>query len=88
MDIKGTSRCPVCRAKFRGTRECSRCGADLSGIMMLSARAQRYRADARKSIYALNFEKARDFAARAQKEHATETGRRLFLLTTWLNAEL
>ena len=88
MGIKESSRCPVCRAKFRGTRECSRCGADLSGIMMLSARAQLYRADARKSIYALNFEKARDLAARAQKEHSTETGRRLLLLTAWLNAEL
>jgi hypothetical protein len=88
MDIKGSSRCPVCRAKFRGTRECSRCGADLSGIMMLSARAQLYRADARNSIYALNFEKARDLAAKAQNEHATETGRRLLLLTKWLNSEL
>ena len=85
---KGSLRCPVCRAKFRGTRECSRCGADLGGIMMLSASAQRYRADARKSIYALNFEKARELAATAQKEHATETGRRLLLLTAWLNAEL
>jgi hypothetical protein len=56
--------------------------------MMLSASAQRYRADARKSIYALNFEKARELAATAQKEHATETGRRLLLLTSWLNAEL
>jgi hypothetical protein len=56
--------------------------------MMLSARAQLHRTDARKSIYVLNFEKARDFAARAQKEHATETGRRLLLLTAWLNAEL
>jgi hypothetical protein len=56
--------------------------------MMLSARAQLYRKDARKSINALNFEKARDLAARAQKEHATETGRRLLLLTAWLNAEL
>jgi hypothetical protein len=56
--------------------------------MMLSARAQLYRADARKSIYALNFEKARDHAAKAQKEHATETSRRLLLLTSWLNAEL
>jgi hypothetical protein len=81
-------RCPVCRAKFRGTRECSRCGADLSDIMMLSARAQLYRADARKSIYALNFEKGRELAAAAQKEHATDTGRRLLLLTSWLNAEL
>ena len=88
MGIEESSRCPVCRAKFRGTRECSRCGADLNAIMMLSARAQLYRADARKSMFALNFEKARDLAARAQKEHATETGRRLLLLTTWLNAEL
>lgn len=88
MDRKGSLRCPVCRAKFRGTRECSRCGADLTGIMVLSARAQRYRANARKSLYALNFEKARDFAATAQKEHATETGRNLLLLTSWLNSEL
>jgi hypothetical protein len=56
--------------------------------MMLSARAQLCRADARNSIYALNFEKARDIAAKAQSEHATETGRRLLLLTKWLNAEL
>jgi hypothetical protein len=56
--------------------------------MMLSARAQLYRADARNSIYALNFEKARDLAAKAQNEHATETGRRLLLLTKWLNSEL
>ncbi len=88
MSIQGSLRCPVCRAKFRGTGECWRCGADLSGIMMLSARAQLYRADARKSIYGLNFEKARELAAAAQKEHATETGRRLLLLTSWLNAEL
>ena len=88
MGIEESSRCPVCRAKFRGTRECSRCGADLSGIMMLSARAHLDRADARNSIYALNFQKARDLAARAQKEHATETGRRLLLLTSWLNAAL
>ena len=88
MDIKGSLRCPVCRAKFRGTRECSRCGADLTGIMVLSARAQLYRANARKSLYALNFEKAHELAAAAQKEHATATGRKLLLLTSWLKAEL
>ena len=33
-------------------------------------------------------EKARELAATAQKEHATETGRRLLLLTSWLNTEL
>ena len=88
MDINGSSRCPVCRAKFRGTRHCSRCGADLTRLMILSARAQESRANARKCLFALNFEKAHKFAAAAQKEHATETGRKLLLLVSWLNAEL
>jgi predicted amidophosphoribosyltransferase len=88
MDLKESSRCPVCRAKFRDTRQCSRCGADLTGIMVISARAQRYRATARKLLYALNFEKAHELAAAAQREHATETGRKLLLLTSWLKAEV
>jgi predicted amidophosphoribosyltransferase len=88
MDLKESLRCPVCRAKFRGTRLCSRCGADLTGIMVISSRAQRYRATARKSLYALNFEKAHGLAATAQKEHATDSGRKLLLLTSWLKGEL
>ena len=89
MDINGSSsRCPVCRAKFRGTRQCSRCGADLTGLMILSVRAKHCRASARKSLFVLNFEKAHEFAAAAQKKHATERGRKLLLLTSWLKAEL
>jgi hypothetical protein len=56
--------------------------------MILSARAQLYRANARKSLYALHFEKAHELAAAAQEAHATETGRKLLLLTSWLNTEL
>ena len=89
MDINGSSsRCPVCRAKFRSTRQCSRCGADLTALMILSVRAQHCRVSARKSLFALEFEKAHEFAAAAQKEHATETGRKLLLLTSWLKTEL
>ncbi len=88
MDIKESLRCPVCRAKFRGTRQCSRCGADLTAIMVLSARAQHCRANAKKSLYTLNFEKAHGLAATAQREQATESGRKLLLLTSWLNAEV
>jgi hypothetical protein len=88
MEIQESSRCPVCRAQFRGTRQCSRCGADLSALMVLSVKAQRHRIKARKSLLALNFEKAQDLAAAAQKAHATEAGRKLLLLTAWLNAEL
>ena len=88
MDIKESLRCPVCRAKFRGTRQCSRCGADLTAVMVLSARAHHCRANAKKSLYALNFEKAHGLAATAQREHATESGRKLLLLTSWLKAEV
>jgi hypothetical protein len=56
--------------------------------MILSARAQLYRANARKSLYALQFGKAHELAAAAQKTHATETGKKLLLLTSWLNTEL
>jgi hypothetical protein len=56
--------------------------------MILSARAQLYRANAKKSLYALNFEKAHKLAAAAQKAHATEAGRKLLLLASWLNAEV
>ena len=88
MNINGSSsRCPVCRAKFRGTRQCSRCGADLTELMILSVRAQHCRVNARKSLFALNFEKAHKLAAAAQREHATESGRKLLLLTAWLNTE-
>ena len=88
MEVKESMRCPVCRAKFRGTRQCSRCGADLTGLMILSARARHNRIKARKSLLALNFEKAHKLAAAAQREHATEMGRKLLLLTAWLNTEL
>jgi hypothetical protein len=56
--------------------------------MVISARAQRYRATARKSLYALNFKKAHGLAAAAQREHATQTGQKLLLLTSWLKAEV
>lgn len=32
-------RCPVCRARFRDSATCSRCGTDLSMLMRLAARA-------------------------------------------------
>lgn len=88
MEVKEAMHCPVCRAKFRGCRQCLRCGADLTGLMILSVRARRNRIKARKSLLALNFEKAHQLAATAQREHATEMGRRLLLLTGWLNTEL
>ena len=85
MDPSGPLHGPVCRAKFRETRQCSRCGADLSVLMTLAASAHRYRTNARNAIRAGNFKKASAQAKQAQEFHATEEGRRLRLLTRWLD---
>jgi hypothetical protein len=88
MSINGSFRCPVCRAGFRGTRKCSRCGADLTILMTLSVSTYLCRANTRKAICSGDIKKAHDLATEAQRLHATETGRRLLLLTSWLNAEI
>lgn len=36
-------RCPVCRARFRESVECRRCGADLEPLMLLLAGAHLFR---------------------------------------------
>ena len=88
MDVNESLRCPVCRARFRGTGQCSRCGGDLTRLMKLSVSAHQCRTNARQSLFALDFEKAHELAAAAQKKHATEKGRKLLLLTSWLKAGL
>jgi hypothetical protein len=55
--------------------------------MSLAASAQVCRENARKAIHARDFEKAHELATEAQKRHATERGKRLWLLTSWLKVE-
>jgi hypothetical protein len=76
--------CPVCRARFRGARECSRCGADLTVVMTLAASAWRLRQAARESVAAGDFVRARQLASRAQEICHTPGGRRLEALAGWL----
>ncbi len=67
--------CPVCRAAFRGSVECSRCGADLRPLFELAARAWRLRQAARAALAAGEFTEAARLAAEAQAIQATEAGR-------------
>jgi len=87
MGAKESSCCPVCRAGFRGTRECTRCGADLTVLLILSAKARLCREKARKAIRVNDFKKAHTLVRHAQRIHATEPGRLLLLLTSWLNVD-
>ena len=78
------NQCPVCRARFRGVRVCSRCGADLEPLMVLATTAWRLRERARHALATGEFECAFQLAMRAQEVQRTPTGETLVLLSTWL----
>jgi len=78
--------CPVCRARFRGSRECSRCGADLRIIMGLAAAAWRLRKAARRALAENNFERAGALAAQAEALSGTSGGKKLVGLARLLAA--
>ena len=76
--------CPVCRARFRGARICSRCGADLGPLMELSVQAWVLREAARASLAVGDFVGAHRSALEAQSKQVTEEGEALCLLSAWL----
>ena len=76
--------CPVCQARFRGSTECSRCGADLGTIMGLAAGAWHMRQAARQAIADGDAARARALAAQAQEVCRTQAGRDLELVSFWL----
>jgi hypothetical protein len=76
--------CPVCRARFRGARECSRCGADLTLIMTLAAAAWRMRKAARQALIDGDLTGARALASQAEAICRTTVGRRLEGLAAFL----
>lgn len=76
--------CPVCRARFRGSSECSRCGADLKTIMSLQANAWRLREAARQAISNGDLARARALASTAEALHHTPIGSRIKSLSSWL----
>ena len=75
------SGCPVCRAGFRGTAVCPRCGADLTDLMSLAVRAWRSRESAREALAAEDWVSARELASGAQRLHDTPAGRALLAVT-------
>jgi len=82
--MRAASRCPVCQARFRGSRQCSRCGADLEPLMRLAVRAWRLREEARSALARGDLAEARRLAEAAQALHGTPRGASLWLLATWL----
>jgi len=79
-------RCPVCRARFRGTLRCSRCGADLTPLMLLITTAFHLRREARTALASGDLESAAEFAGRAQSLCSTSSGQRICELVRWIQA--
>jgi hypothetical protein len=75
--------CPVCQARFRGSAECSRCGADLAPIMGLVVSAWRLRDAARQAIAEGDMVQARALAGQAQELCGTPAGRDLEIVSGW-----
>jgi len=50
MNDESSLHCPVCQVRFRGERECSRCGADLNPLMLLAVQAHILRQAAQQSL--------------------------------------
>lgn len=67
-------RCPVCQAQFRGTGNCSRCGADLRRLMRLVVGAHAARQAARGALLAGNVELAWAQLHLAQRCRKTAVG--------------
>jgi predicted amidophosphoribosyltransferase len=78
------NRCPVCQARFRGARICSRCGADLEPLMLLTVKAWQLREAARQALGAGEVERALGLAIEAQGVQGTGNGEALRLLGAWL----
>ena len=73
-------RCPVCKARFRGQDKCPRCGADLSRIMLVVARAYQLRRQARQALGEGRYHAAYELASEAQNLHHTALGQKIMLV--------
>ena len=77
-------KCPVCQARFRGVRVCSRCGADLERLMRLAVQAWRLRESARRFAGAGDFGEALALVEEAQGIQRTSAGDALRIVCEWL----
>jgi hypothetical protein len=76
--------CPVCKARFRMTRQCTRCGADLAPLMALIVKSHLLRSAARQALYAGDTMNGRRLASMAQALLSTPEGSRLVWIARWL----
>ena len=83
--LRASVRCPVCKARFRGQRQCSRCGADLSRLMLVLARAYALRRQAKRALLEARYGAACELAGKAQSLHHTVLGQKMLVVARTLD---
>ncbi len=78
--------CPACGARFRGTTDCSRCGADLHRLMLIATLAHARRVRARQLLLGGEPALALKEAHEAQALAATAAGEALVRVARCLRA--
>ena len=85
MTASVNPQCPVCKARFRSQRKCSRCGADLSRLMLVFARAYQLRCQTGRALREARYADAYEFASKAQNLHHTALGQKTMLVARVLD---
>ena len=81
--------CPTCRAAWRGVTTCPRCGADLTALMRVAARAWELRQATRAALCTGNrAAEALALARAACQLHTTPHGQRLLALALLVNGQM
>lgn len=78
-------QCPVCKARFRAQRQCSRCGADLSRLMLVVASAYQLRCQAGQALRETRYRAAYELSTKAQDLHHTTLGQKMMLVARVLD---
>ena len=79
-----TPVCPTCRAPWRETAECPRCGSDLAPVMLVAAAAFRHRRAAIAALAAGHDREALNHALEAMSLQRSESGGELAFLARLL----
>ena len=66
------TRCPLCRAKYRGEDTCHRCQTDLSILLTIENDAAKLATIAVQQLAAGSLNQAKYYAVKAKKQHATK----------------
>ena len=85
LPIGAPIQCPVCKARFRGQHECSRCGADLSRLMLVVGRAYALRRQAKRALLEARYGAACELAGKAQSLHHTVLGQKMLVVARTLD---